>query len=154
MSAAINKAQQLLRDAKLGRVVRVDLERGLMTVTLPDGFQISKAPIALIPAAQAQEAATQEAGMTGMAIFGQSDEPHSFRVMSYMDGGYEVRHQGAEYTVYRDYTLDKNKEKRRHAYWVGYIERTDLDGLSWSARIPSMLINDYGVLVPVPRGLA
>ena len=42
---APNKALQLLQAAKQARIVRVDLERGVMTMTLPDGLQVSRDPL-------------------------------------------------------------------------------------------------------------
>lgn len=151
MKAVTTKAQQLLRHAQLGRVMRVDLERGLMTVTMPEGFTVSKAPLALIPAAQAREAVDEVLGLAVFPVL--MSEPRHFRWLNYMGCGYEVSDNGAEFTVYQDYRYDKKTElsTRSSPYWVGTVERKDSDGLEWRASLPRMVIDDFGVLVPVPK---
>ncbi len=148
---ATNKALQLLQDAKQARIVRVDLERGVMTMTLPDGLQVSREPVSLVPASLVDEAKAAE---PEMAVIFKTDTPHSFRLLNFWDGGYEAVLDGAEYNVHRRTNHKNGQELRDGPFWGGYVSREDSDGQTWTAQIPKMLVNDFGVLVPVPRGQA
>ena len=146
---APNKALQLLQEAKQARIVRVDLARGVMTMTLPDGLQVSRDPLALVPAALVA-VAVAEAPELGV-IF-KTDTPSSFRVFDWMDGGYEAVHQGAEYNAYRKTTSKDGQDRRDGPYWYVHISREDSEGLIWHASISWMVVNDFGVLVQVAKG--
>ena len=148
---APNKALQLLQDAKRARIVRVDLERGVMTMTLPDGFHVSREPVSLVPASLVDEAM---ATAPEIGVIFKTDTHHSFRLLNFLDGGYEAISDGVEYNVHRRSVYKNGEEFRDGPYWGGHVSREDSEGLSWSAQIPKMLVNDFGVLVPVPRGKA
>jgi hypothetical protein len=145
MNAAMNKAQRLLQEAPQARVMRVDLERGVMTVSLPDGFRVSKEPVVVIPVAEAACAANED---LGLALFPRVDEPHSFLWNANYHGmGYEVRDGGAAFDVYLELAWDKNRCFRRGSFYRGSITRTDSDGLTWTTHLPRMVTNDFGILV-------
>ena len=146
---APNKALQLLQEAKQARIVRVDLALGVMTMTLPDGLQVSRDPLALVPAALV---AVAEAEAPELGVIFKTDSPSSFRPLDWLDGGYEANHQGAEYTVYRRHTNKDGQERRDGPYWHAYITREDSEGLSWHTSIGAMVVNDFGVLVRVAKG--
>ena len=146
---APNKALQLLQEAKQARIVRVDLARGVMTMTLPDGLQVSRDPLALVAAALVAEA---EAEAPELGVIFKTDSRSSFTPLDWLDGGYEANHQGAEYNVYRKTTNKDGQDRRDGPYWYAYISREDSEGLIWHASISRMVVNDFGVLVQVAKG--
>lgn len=151
MSAAVNKAQRLLQGAPQARVMRVDLERMVMTVTLPEGFRVTKEPIVVIPAGEAECAANED---LGLALFPAVEEPHSFSWLPYMDMGYEVRDGGAEFCVQLEHCWENNRYFRKGSFYTGYVERTDGNGLVWIASLKRMVTNDFGILVQVTGEVA
>ena len=146
---APNKALQLLQEAKQARIVRVDLARGVMTMTLPDGLQVSRDPLALVAAALVAEA---EAEAPELGVIFKTDSRSSFTPLDWLDGGYEANHQGAEYNVYRKTTNKDGQDRRDGPYWDAHISREDSEGLRWHASISRMVVNDFGVLVQVAKG--
>ncbi len=146
---APNKALQLLQEAKQARIVRVDLARGVMTMTLPDGLQVSRDPLALVAAALVAEA---EAEAPELGVIFKTDSRSSFTPLDWLDGGYEANHQGAEYNVYRKTTNKDGQDRRDGPYWYAHISREDSEGLRWHASISRMVVNDFGVLVQVAKG--
>ena len=146
---APNKALQLLQEAKQARIVRVDLARGVMTMTLPDGLQVSRDPLALVAAALVAEA---EAEAPELGVIFKTDSRSSFTPLDWLDGGYEANHQGAEYNVYRKTTNKDGQDRRDGPYWYAHISREDSEGMIWHASISWMVVNDFGVLVRVAKG--
>ncbi len=146
---APNKALQLLQEAKQARIVRIDLARGVMTMTLPDGLQVSSDPLALVPAALV---AVAEAEAPELGVIFKTDSRSSFTPLDWLDGGYEANHQGAEYNVYRKTTNKDGQDRRDGPYWYAHISREDSEGLRWHASISRMVVNDFGVLVQVAKG--
>lgn len=147
-SGALGPVARLFNGSQQCTVESADLRRSTLTLRIADDVPVPRGKQLLISETQALALLAFE--KAGVRL--QREEGKVRVLWFYMgeDLDFRVEAPGFEATIY--YRREQKDSRLPGRYW-GSQSRTDQWGREWSTRLPEMVTDDFGSLVPVDGGL-